>query len=103
MRCCAFMAADGSMIEPVGWGGGVSQTMNDIFEGDRGGDSHPIMVVELGAGLILFCVLRGLQFVMFVAVRHRHCGSCHGLRVRQGNPSRSCMQYQHQRQRHERQ
>ena len=60
MRCCGFMAADGSMIGPVGWGG-ASHSMNDIFEGDRGRDSPPITVVELGAGVLLFGGVCGLQ------------------------------------------
>jgi hypothetical protein len=54
------MAADGSMIAPVGWGG-ASHTMNDIFEGGRGRDSPPITVVELGAGVLLFSDVCGLH------------------------------------------
>jgi hypothetical protein len=60
VRCCSFMAADGSMVAPVGWGG-ASHTMNDIFEGGRGRDSPPVTVVELGAGILLFADVCGLQ------------------------------------------
>lgn len=97
------MAADGSMVAPVGWGG-ASHTMNDFFEGGRGRDSPPVTVVELGAGVLLFGDVCGLQSgLLFFAVRHRNRGSCHGLRVRWRDPSGFLLQQQNQRRHHEQQ
>ncbi len=50
VRCCSFLASDGTVSPPVGWAA-ASNAMSEIFDGNRRGSAR-VVVVELGAGSV---------------------------------------------------